>query len=142
MADNSSIKHMGQIDYVESSHIKAARGFGGSVICINPPAMINYITNADYTDPVETLRAELILPYQFLCRTNKEVKQLQELGYAFVSTIHQSKGLEYDNVVVLDFELSSEEEVNIAYVGLTRARNRLIIVDIKSIEKATEKHIF
>ena len=142
MADDGLIKQIGQIDYVERSHIKAERGFGGSVICINPPAMINYITHADYYDPIEALRAELMLPYQFLCRTNKEVRQLQELGYALVSTIHQAKGLEYDNVVVVDFELSSEEEINIAYVGLTRARNRLITTDIKSIEKATDKKIF
>jgi ATP-dependent exoDNAse (exonuclease V) beta subunit len=142
MANEGFIKHIGQIDSVNRSHIKAERGFGGSIICINPPSMINYITHADYYDPIEALRAELQLSYQFLCRTNKEVKQLQELGYSFVSTIHQSKGLEYDNVVVVDFELSSEEEINIAYVGLTRAKNRLIITDIKSIEKATEKNIF
>jgi ATP-dependent exoDNAse (exonuclease V) beta subunit len=139
MADDGLIKYIGQVDDVERSHIKAERGFGGSVICINPPAMINYITHADYYDPIEALRSELQLPYQFLCRTNKEVKQLQELGYSLVSTIHQSKGLEYDNVIVVDFELSSEEEINIAYVGLTRAKNRLITTDIKSIEKATEK---
>jgi superfamily I DNA/RNA helicase len=104
--------------------------------------MINYITNADYYDIIGALRSELVLPYQFLCRTNKEVKQLQELGYTLVSTIHQSKGLEYDNVVVIDFELSSEEEINIAYVALTRAKNRLIITDIKSIEKVTAQKIF
>jgi ATP-dependent exoDNAse (exonuclease V) beta subunit len=142
MADESLIKHIGQVDYVDRSHIKGERGFGGSVICINPPAMINYITNANYYNPVEALRAELILPYQFLCRTNKEVKHLQVLGYTLASTIHQAKGLEYDNVVVVDFELSSEEEINIAYVALTRAKNRLIVADIKSIEKATEKSIF
>jgi ATP-dependent exoDNAse (exonuclease V) beta subunit len=137
MADNGLIQNIGQIDYVERSHIKAERGFGGAIICIQPPAMINYITQADYYDPVEALRLELTLPYQFLCRTNKEVRQLQELGYTLVSTIHQSKGLEYDNVIVVDFELSSEEEINIAYVGLTRAKNRLITTDIKTIEKAT-----
>jgi ATP-dependent exoDNAse (exonuclease V) beta subunit len=142
MADEGVINHIGKIDYVERSHIKAERGFGGAVICINAPAMINYITNADYYDTIEALRSELVLPYQFLCRTNKEVKKLQELGYTLVSTIHQSKGLEYDNVVVIDFELSSEEEINIAYVALTRARNRLIITDIKSIEKITAKNIF
>ena len=142
MAEQGLILHIGNIDDVERSHIKAERGFGGSVICINPPAMINYITNADYYDPIEALRAELQLPYQFLCRTNKEVKKLQELGCAFVSTIHQAKGLEFDNVVVLDFELTTTEEINIAYVGLTRAKNRLITTDIQSIERAIEHKLF
>lgn len=142
MADEGLIKFINKVDDVERSHIQAERGFGGAVICINPPAMINYITNADYDQPIEALCEEFKMPYQFLCRTNKEVKQLLQLGYPFVSTIHQSKGLEYDNVAVIDFELSSDEEINIAYVGLTRARNRLIIADIKTIEKATEQKIF
>jgi ATP-dependent exoDNAse (exonuclease V) beta subunit len=135
LADEGLIKTIGQIDYVERSHIKAERGFGGSVICIKPPAMINYITHADYYEPIEAVRQELTQPYQFLCRTNKEVKQLQALGYTLVSTIHQAKGLEYDNVAVIDFELSSEEEINIAYVGLTRAKNRLLVCNISLIEK-------
>jgi ATP-dependent exoDNAse (exonuclease V) beta subunit len=142
MANEGIIQQIGKIDYVERSHIKADRGFGGSVICINPPAMINYISNSDYYEPVEAVSAELKLPYHILCRTNKEVKQLQTLGYSFVSTIHQAKGLEYDNVAVIDFELSSEEEINIAYVALTRARNRLLITDIATIEKATPNKLF
>lgn len=141
-ADEGLINYMCKLDYAERSHIKAERGFGGSVICINSPAMINYITNADYDEPIDAIREELQLPYQFLCRTNKEVKQLQELGYSFVSTVHQAKGLEFDNVVVIDFELSSEEEINIAYVAATRARNRLMISDIATIEKATPTKLF
>lgn len=142
MADEGLINYIGKLDYVDRSHIKAERGFGGSVICINPPAMINYISHADYYDPVVAVGEELKLPYHILCRTNKEVKQLQELGYSFVSTIHQAKGLEYDNVAVIDFELSSEEEINIAYVALTRAKNRLLVTDIATIEKATNNTIF
>jgi ATP-dependent exoDNAse (exonuclease V) beta subunit len=136
MADDGVINYIGKLDYVDRSHIKAERGFGGAVICINPPAMINYTTHVDYYDPVIAVRNELKLPYHILCRTNNEVKKLQELGYSFVSTIHQAKGLEYDNVTVIDFELSSEEEINIAYVALTRAKNRLLITDIATIEKA------
>jgi ATP-dependent exoDNAse (exonuclease V) beta subunit len=142
MANNQTINHIGKLDSTYRSHIKADRGFGGAVICINPPAMINYSTNTDYEQPVDALLTELQLPYQFLCRTNKEVKHIQSLGYSSVSTIHQAKGLEYDNVVVVDFELSSEEEINIAYVGLTRAKNRLIVTDVKTIEKATRKKLF
>ena len=37
-----------------------------------------------------------------LCRTNKQVKALQEYGLQNVSTVHQAKGLEYDNVIYID----------------------------------------
>lgn len=67
-------------------------------------------------------------PY-ILCRSNKQVKRIKELGYENVSTVHQAKGLEYDNVVVTDFELSTVEEVNVAYVACTRAKNGLIVAD-------------
>jgi ATP-dependent exoDNAse (exonuclease V) beta subunit len=136
MADEGHIHYIGKLDFVDRSHIKAERGFGGAVICINPPAMINYISHADYYEPLTAVSEEFKLPYHILCRTNKEVKQLQELGYSFVSTVHQAKGLEYDNVAVIDFELSSQEEINIAYVALTRARNRLLVTSLSIIEQA------
>lgn len=64
-----------------------------------------------------------------LCRTNKQVKEIRSWGYNNVSTIHQAKGLEYDNVVVVDFEIDTIEELNIAYVALTRARDNLLVID-------------
>lgn len=63
-----------------------------------------------------------------LCRTNKQVKALQEYGYTNVSTVHMAKGLEYDNVVYIDTPLRTLEDLNVAYVALTRARNHLAVV--------------
>lgn len=135
MADDGLINYISKLDFVDRSHIKAERGFGGAVICITPPAMINYITHVDYYDPIVAVHEELKQDYHILCRTNKEVKKLQELGFIHVSTIHQAKGLEYDNVIVIDFELTSEEEINIAYVALTRAKNRLLVCNIDLLER-------
>lgn len=50
----------------------------------------------------------------------------------YVGTIHSVKGLEYDNVIVCgvgsySFRLDCEEEWNVYYVAVTRARNNLII---------------
>lgn len=51
----------------------------------------------------------------------------------YVGTIHSSKGLEYDNVFILNvddtpFRLSKgEEELNLYYVAITRAKNKLTI---------------
>lgn len=50
----------------------------------------------------------------------------------YVGTIHSSKGLEYDNVFLMNvdtklFKLDSEENLNLYYVGITRAKNKLHI---------------
>ena len=66
-------------------------------------------------------------PYQVLCRTNIEAKTLQKLGLKNAMTIHQAKGLEFKNVLLVDFEVQNEEDKNVAYVGLTRAKDRLLV---------------
>lgn len=48
----------------------------------------------------------------------------------YVGTIHSVKGLEFDNVIVVGangptFKLNSEDNKNLFYVGITRAKNRL-----------------
>lgn len=50
----------------------------------------------------------------------------------YVGTIHSSKGLEYEHVYIMGvndgmFILDSEEMLNLYYVGITRAMNRLTI---------------
>ena len=72
-------------------------------------------------------------PY-ILCRTNKQVKLIQELGYKDVSTIHQAKGLEYPNVVVVNFPTYTEEDKNIMYVACTRAQNGLLVCNWTNLQ--------
>lgn len=50
----------------------------------------------------------------------------------YVGTIHSVKGLEYDNVFVMNvgsynFKLNNEDEKNLFYVATTRAKNRLYV---------------
>ena len=47
----------------------------------------------------------------------------------YVSTIHKAKGKEFDNVhLVLDkYDFTDEEKKKIAYVGMTRAKNNLVV---------------
>lgn len=50
----------------------------------------------------------------------------------YVGTIHSSKGLEYDNVILLNvnsvnFPIKDEDSKNLYYVGITRAKNRLFV---------------
>lgn len=51
----------------------------------------------------------------------------------YVGTIHSSKGLEYDRVLLVGvdgdhFKLNSEENRNLYYVGITRAKSNLIVI--------------
>ena len=67
-----------------------------------------------------------------LCRSNRQVRELNACGLD-ATTIHQAKGLEYDNVVVIDFAVDCHEELNVAYVGMTRAKDRLMIVSFENL---------
>ena len=53
----------------------------------------------------------------------------------YVGTIHSVKGLEYDNVFVMNvgsfnFRLDNEEMKNLFYVAITRAKNRLFVYKV------------
>ncbi len=53
----------------------------------------------------------------------------------YVGTIHSVKGLEYDNVFVMNvgsynFRLVTEEMKNLFYVAITRAKNRLFVYEL------------
>lgn len=71
-----------------------------------------------YDDMVELLKKHP----RILCRSNQEVQNL-EYYYDNVSTIHAAKGLEFENVIVIPFEISSPEDINILYVANTRAKD-------------------
>lgn len=124
---------------VEPSSIICNRGYGGRVIIINPFASAFEISGSaeihgaskNWVYEIEDM---LKLNPMILCRTNKQVKALQEFGFTNVSTVHQAKGLEYDNVVVVDHEINSVEDLNIAYVALTRAKDSVLVVSFAQLE--------
>ena len=52
----------------------------------------------------------------------------------YIGTIHSVKGLEFDNVYVLGvdgptFKLSDEENKNLYYVAITRAKQHLVVFE-------------
>lgn len=65
----------------------------------------------------------------FLYESKEEDFYDRNHGIATVSTIHKSKGWEFDNVVLLlkDFYLNTDEAKRLLYVGMTRARKSLSI---------------
>lgn len=99
------------LDFANSG-LTAIKGCGGEV---NPP-LLDFLL----TEP------------QILCRTNYEVQRLLK-KYPKVMTIHQSKGLEFDNVILVDFNKISDEDEAVYYVGLTRAKKGLLVTDFKTL---------
>lgn len=71
--------------------------------------------------------------YQVLCRTNIEAKTLHKLGLKNATTIHQAKGLEFKNVLLVDFQIQTDEDKNVAYVGITRAKDKLIVAHFETL---------
>ncbi|WP_316823977.1 RecQ family ATP-dependent DNA helicase [Pedobacter miscanthi] len=70
-----------------------------------------------------------------------------------VSTIHKSKGKEYDNVFLLlkDFDVSKDSTKRQLYVGITRAKNNLSIhinsnyldhIDVENLERIEDDNIY
>jgi len=62
-----------------------------------------------------------------------------------VSTIHKSKGMEFDNVLLLVDRMPKEdEELRLYYVGMTRAKHELVILrqGMKNIEKNDDDVIY
>lgn len=62
----------------------------------------------------------------------QEAIEAETKSEVYVGTIHSSKGLEYDNVFIVNvgdwtFKLDSEENKNLFYVGVTRARENLTV---------------
>lgn len=121
------------------SSIICERGKGGKVYSMNKSGAA-YEANKFIKLRGEDLVAKLIEKHaMILCRKNKEVKAIQELGYMNVSTIHQAKGLEYENVIVTDFEINGEEDINIAYVGMTRAEDILLAASYAALYKILKR---
>lgn len=58
--------------------------------------------------------------------TKAELHQKMMDDTVKVLTIHSSKGLEWDNVIVVGAHMRTKEEMNVCYVAATRARKLLI----------------
>lgn len=117
--------------HLEHSPICCERGNGGSIYIIDNNQYCLSMNGSFGSDNARIIVKGLLEKpgTMVLCRSNKQVRKLQTLGIENCSTVHQAKGLEYDNVILCDIFVNNEEELNVAYVGMTRARDELCIID-------------
>ena len=71
---------------------------------------------------------------EFLTYLQEAVSNIKS-SELYVGTIHSVKGLEYDNVFVMNvgsycFRLEDEEMKNLFYVAITRAKNHLFVYEL------------
>lgn len=117
--------------------IRCARGYGGDVWVADPFGSCLH-NNSNYIDWQTALTIFINKRPMVLCRTNRMVETVKNLGYLQVSTIHQAKGLEYDNVVLVDCEINSIDDLNVMYVGETRARDGLFVASLPQVTKCLQ----
>lgn len=134
LVGSGAFPNMASISSLQPSWIKATRtDEQGEVYTVNEFGDGYDVVNQKMVDAGNLVDFFMRKNPYILCRSNKQVKSIQSLGYRNVSTIHQAKGLEYANVVVIDMDLSGDEdnreEINIAYVACTRAQNALMVID-------------
>lgn len=122
------------ISWGVSNNIYCVRGTGGDTWVAN--TFGDVVHNGTEHSSLESLRLFMNRRPMILCRTNRMVNTIKETGYLLVSTIHQAKGLEYDNVVLIDCEINSVDDLNVMYVGETRARNGLYVASLPQVVKA------
>lgn len=127
---------LSDIKYSNSSDTVCIRGRGGDVFTLSPFGVTLKIGygEVDTLKSFEKFMNVEIKPW-ILCRTNKQVKWIEELGYGNVSTVHQAKGLEYESVIVIDEVIKDNEDLNIAYVAVTRAKNKVFIANFSQFYK-------
>ena len=127
--------YISEIMFSRDSHIKCARGNGGEVYIINPFGRVAQFGNHRTSlKAFDLFNRFMKLQPMILCRTNKQVKYVQSLGYFNVDTVHQAKGLEYKNVITLDSTINSLEDLNVAYVSMTRAEDGLLVINWQQFE--------
>jgi superfamily I DNA/RNA helicase len=124
-----------QLKALKHSPVYCARGKGGGIYLIdNNQYCLTYSDVFDSENAKAIVQRLLEMPNTMvLCRSNKQVRKLQSLGIENCSTVHQAKGLEYDNVILCDIFVNNEEELNVAYVGMTRAKNELCVISFDAL---------
>jgi len=121
------------------SKINCENGEGGRVYIVNRAGVAYKVNEYIKESGIDLVEKMLNDNAMILCRKNKEVKTIKALGYDKVQTVHQAKGLEYPKVIVTDFDMRGIEDINIAYVAMTRAKTDLVAANYEAFVLILEK---
>lgn len=135
-AESENECYITSVRHSTMSSIMCDRGYGGTVSTINPYGYCQIFSGEDvFASNANIILKEMLARNpMILCRTNKQVRAIQDFGINDVSTVHQAKGLEYDHVIVVDHTISCIEDLNIAYVALTRAKDSMLVINFSQLE--------
>ena len=137
IAKQEPITFSGQLESYRSS-VLCDKGSGGNVFILTRSGSAYKVNEFIKLRGIEVVKDFMDKEPMILCRTNKSVRAIKELGYDKVQTIHQAKGLD-PAVIVTDFEIKNTEDINIC-VAMTRAKpifgrkSRRIYKNIRKIE--------
>jgi ATP-dependent exoDNAse (exonuclease V) beta subunit len=137
-AKNESVMFSAQLESYRSK-INCENGDGGRVHIINRAGVAYRVNDYIKESGIDLVEAMLNDNAMILCRKNKEVKEIKRIGYEKVQTVHQAKGLEYPKVIVTDFDMRGIEDINIAYVAMTRAETDLVAANYDAFVLILEK---
>lgn len=158
LENNDIAKYKKREIQMVQSHLK-------TIAKLRPVEAIRYIeTELHYLDFLSTIGESNVRnrldAYQAIatpCKTHYDfIRRIDELSHVTsdpnasitLSTIHRAKGLEYDQVIMLDIDPqvfpspknNIEEERRLFYVGMTRARKKLIINHTQFINGGYNEH--
>ena len=109
-------------DIWEASIERLSTVFHGST-CL--PECLNMLSRFKKTNR-ELYKTDLL---EFISESNLEDFVVNPKGSIVVSTIHKSKGREFDSVYIMldNYRINSDKERHALYVGITRAKNNLFV---------------
>jgi len=103
---------------------------------------------SDDQNTVNTYSQKLKNDYELSSYTSRDAEVPENLKNIVITTFKSSKGMEFDIVIMPQFQYLKEKRLNEYYVGATRAKTELFILSIgrlpdifESIDKSTYKLI-
>lgn len=136
-----SLRLLNNVRKKSSKTVEPMNQYGGQIIeCNHVKAIQQILDKKNYKDwfvlartnkEIETLKGILTsyeIPYITFKRselTLEEIENFLNQDVVKLLTIHTSKGLEAENVIVVGANLWNDDECRVAYVGATRAKTKL-----------------
>ena len=116
----------------------------------NLPLVLNLLDDFENTNSKYKYKSDLEV---FIRESKLEDFLGEQKDTIFVSTIHKAKGREFENIILMlnGFSPSTDEEIRQLYVGMTRAKDNLVIhtnsnyfdnIDLEGLSRKYDRRIY